>query len=246
MIEYRTRTKRYLELWFDEPEPSGRYDVVVRYRAPDPSPSGQNEEFYSLQIDLSQSLDDIFRGFAANTRADIRKSIEGDALRFELIDNPSHDQLREFIDFYDEFAREKGLGALHRTQIEAYRRSGSLSLNRVVSSERALTWHSNLRYRDQVGLVHSASHFRAGDDDLRRLIGRANRRLHWEELQHFRVKGFRVYDLGGWYAGSTDAQKLGINRFKKGFGGRKVLEYTVTENRSLFAKSLAALHNLWS
>ncbi len=37
-----------------------------------------------------------------------------------------------------------------------------------------------------------------------------------------------------------------INRFKEEFGGKKVLEFTVTENRSLLAKSLAAFHDLWT
>ncbi len=59
------------------------------------------------------------------------------------------------------------------------------------------------------------------------------------------MRGFRVYDFGGWYAGSTDVEKLMINRFKEEFGGQKVLEFTVTENRSLLAKSVAAIHDLW-
>jgi len=247
MIEYRTLVKRYLELWFDEPEPQGRrHDVVVRYRAPEPSPAGRNEDFHSLQIDLSQSLDDIFLGFARNTRAQIRKSLEGDALQFEFIENPSVEQLQGFIDFYNVFARGKGVDVLRRPQLEAYGRSGRFSLNRVFNSGRTLAWHSTLRWGGFVGLVHSASHFRACDDELRKLIGRANRRLHWEEFQHFRTKGFRVYDFGGWYTGSTEVQKLMINRFKEGFGGKKVRQYTVTEHRSLFAKSLAALNDLWS
>ena len=247
MIEYRTLTKHYLELWFGEPEPPGcRHDVVVRHRAPERSPGGHCEEFYSLQIDISRGLDEIFHDFSRTTRAEIKKSIEGDALQFEFIDNPSVNQLKEFIDFYDEFARGKGMEILRRKQVEAYRRSGRFSLNRVFNSDRTLTWHSTLRYAEHVGLVHSASHFRAGDTELRKLISRANRRLHWEEFQHFRTSGCRVFDLGGWYAGSTDVQKLMINRFKESLGGMKVLEFTVTENRSLLAKSLAAIHGIWS
>lgn len=242
MITYRTRWKRYVELWFDEPEPTHRCDVVVRHRALCRGRAGDNEDFYTLQVDLSETPDEIFSHFARNTRAQIRKSGELDDLRFEFIDHPTTDQLREFIDFYDAFARSKGMEPIPVARAEAYRVSGQFSLSRVANAYGALTWHANAAAGGYVSMMYSASHFRSGDDELRKLIGRANRRLHWEELQYFRGQGRRYYDFGGWYAGSTDEQKLSINRFKEEFGGKKVLEFTVTENRSLIAKALAALH----
>ncbi len=238
MVEYRTRFKRCLELWFDAPEPAaGRFDVITRYRALKPDRKGVNTDFYTLQLDLTKNADELLKGFDRNTRSQIRKSIEGDPLKFEFLDRPSMAELDEFIEFYDAFAASKGLSTLQRPRMLGHRESGCLSLTRVMEGDKAITWHANVRYRTHVGLMFSASHFRSEDSaDVRRMIGRANRRLHWEELQHYKELGCEVYDFGGWYEGSTDQQRLLINQFKEGFGGTKVLAYASEEHRTPLAK----------
>jgi lipid II:glycine glycyltransferase (peptidoglycan interpeptide bridge formation enzyme) len=241
MVKYRTRWKRYLELWFDEPEPAEPCDVVVRYRAPSAGRAGHSEEFHSLQVDLTKAPDEIFSNFGRSTRTQIRRSIERDDIRFEFFEHPTVDQMDEFREFYEAFARSRGVDGFHPARAQAHRASGRFYLSRVVDSEGTLTWHAHVCGEDSVSLMFSASHFRSGDDDFRNLVGRANRRLHWEEFQRFRGEGRRVYDFGGWYAGGTDGQLLSINRFKEGFNGKKVLLFTVIENRSLLAKLAASL-----
>lgn len=71
------------------------------------------------------------------------------------------------------------------------------------------------------------------------MIGRANRRLHWEEFQHYKALGYRLYDFGGWYEGTEDKQKVLINQFKEEFGGTKVHAFASEENRTLLAKAIA-------
>lgn len=245
MVEYKTRTKRYLELWFDEAEPGGRFDVVVRHRALQPSASGENEEFHSLHIDLTRESDDIFKDFARNTRAQIRKCTENDTgLSFEFVDRPTPALAAEFEAFYNEFALSKGLSPVPHTRLRAYFESDSVLLARALEGPRTLVWHVNVTAGPYATLMYSASQFRSGDEEFRKLVGRANRRLHWEELLHFKRAGLRTFDFGGWYAGSTDTARLSINRFKEEFGGTKVLEFSVTENRSLFAKTAAAVQRL--
>ena len=74
-------------------------------------------------------------------------------------------------------------------------------------------------------LVHSASWFRAADKAQQAVNSRANRYLHWMDMLRLRELGFASYDLGGWYSGQEDVEKLNINRFKEGFGGRVVPQY---------------------
>jgi lipid II:glycine glycyltransferase (peptidoglycan interpeptide bridge formation enzyme) len=99
-----------------------------------------------------------------------------------------------------------------------------------------------LYYRgaDRVSLLHSASVLPSESDaDLRAIIGRANRRLHWEDMVFFRSEGVATYDLGGWYIGQRDQRKLGINIFKEQFGGRVVQEYNCDLRLTSRAKVLA-------
>jgi hypothetical protein len=244
-FEYRTRFKRHLELWFDEPEPTGRFDVVTRYYASVRGQRGKSTDFYTLKIDLTKSPDEIFRAFARNTRAQIRKSVDLDDFRFDFLERPGSAELDEFVAFYDAFADSKQLPRLHLPRVLGHLESGFLSLTRVVGQGRTLVWHANVRYQTHVGMMFSASHWRTEDSpESRKMIGRANRRLHWEELLHFKQQGHHSYDFGGWYEGSADQQKLLINRFKEEFGGKKALVFTITEERSLRAKLIAAVNGL--
>jgi len=242
MVEYSTRFKRCAEAWFDEAEPVGPYDVVIRHRAPVRGTDRATSVFYTLRVDLTRSEDEIFKGFTRNTRAQIRKSVESDDFRFEFLHEPTLLQLQEFVEFYDQFADSKGLPRLFMPRMQAHMRSGLLSLTKVTASDRALAWHANVIRNAHVGIMFSASHHRSEDlPEARKMIGRANRRLHWEEMQHYRNRGLGIYDFGGWYEGSDDQEKLLINRFKEEFGGSKVLAFTVIEDRSLRAKFISAI-----
>ena len=37
--------------------------------------------------------------------------------------------------------------------------------------------------------------------------------------------GISTYDFGGWYDGTTDQERLSINKFKEQFGGQVVKNY---------------------
>jgi lipid II:glycine glycyltransferase (peptidoglycan interpeptide bridge formation enzyme) len=75
-------------------------------------------------------------------------------------------------------------------------------------------------------LFYSASLFRKVDSStVRNKIGRANRYLHWQDMQRFKSEGISTYDFGGWYQGESDQQRLSINKFKEEFGGQIVKNY---------------------
>lgn len=248
MVEYRTRTKRYLELWFDEPEPAPagrRYDVVTRHRASRPAEKGISNEFHSLQIDLTRSDDEIFAGFTQNARSQIRGSLKRDELRFEFIERPGAALCDEFERAYNAFAQSKGLAPVPPDRLRAYFDSKHFVLSRVSDAQHTLVWHALVTSGRSVTLMYSVSQYRCSEDDeFRKLVGRANRRLHWEDLRHFRRCGYELFDFGGWYHGSTDKQRLAINLFKEQFGGAKVVLYDVVEHRSLFARAFALMQRL--
>ncbi len=52
-------------------------------------------------------------------------------------------------------------------------------------------------------------------------------------MLRFREMGFTTYDLGGWYSGQDDLEKLNINRFKEGFGGRVAPQYNTDHGVTL-------------
>ena len=86
-------------------------------------------------------------------------------------------------------------------------------------------------------LLYSASHFRGTDDTAaRNLIGRANRLLHWHEIESLHEQRYLQYDLGGIPIDDSDPAKNAIARFKREFGGTEVTEYNGYRANSLLGR----------
>ena len=56
--------------------------------------------------------------------------------------------------------------------------------------------------------------------------------------------GVVTYDLGGWYSGHNDQEKLRINVFKEGFGGTPTVEFGWVVGISLIGRLVAWLVRL--
>ena len=63
-------------------------------------------------------------------------------------------------------------------------------------------------------------------------------------MMQYRDAGVQLFDLGGWYNGTSDAALLGINRFKEGFGGKVICEYQGEIVVSLKARVVMTLARL--
>ena len=74
-------------------------------------------------------------------------------------------------------------------------------------------------------LIIVATHSSSPNAAKRNTINRANCLGHWNNFLAFKERGVRYFDFGGWYPGTTDIRSLGMNAFKKGFGGQVVREY---------------------
>ena len=119
--------------------------------------------------------------------------------------------------------------------------SGSLVLSKVDSEDgNTLIWHSYYCRDNRVHLLQSASVRHETDTNFNSMIGRGNRYHHWEDILTFKNLGIAIYDFGGWYAGNTDKQKLGINQFKEKFGGEIVRSFNCSYGRTF--KGRAYLH----
>src|SRR5690606_27848831 len=74
-------------------------------------------------------------------------------------------------------------------------------------------------------LIYSAGRHHPSDKGFNAMVGRANRLLHWSDMEWFKNHGRSSYDLGGVYTGSTDADLMAVAKFKLGFGGPVVAEW---------------------
>ena len=234
MIRIQGRAVVYGEIWFDEDPPKdvAGVDVLV-YRnrvAPLPkawaAPMGRppDRPLHSLQTDLRVAAETIVARFDETCRRHIRRADRQDSLRHEVLADASA-ALEEFAEFYDVFARQKGLWVADRHWLARAAEAGQLTLSCACCRGERLVWHAHLRAGCTVQLAHSVSLYRGTRDDYRSLIARANRWLHWRDMLAFKAAGLLQYDWGGMFDPEVTAEEIGINRFKRTFGGRPVLGY---------------------
>jgi hypothetical protein len=225
MITFQRGPVRIAELWFDE-EPDGPVDIL-RFRQRPKLPDGATgTPFLTRLVDLTRPADEILTGFKKDTQYEIRRAASKD----RLIYAPTADTvaaLPRFREFYDAFARRKGLPLIDADVLGRYAGAGMLAFSAVTLEDRTpLVWHAYIRRPGRVRLLHSASRFReSGDSAFRNMVGRANRFHHWKDILHFKVDGIAIYDLGGWYEGTEDVERLKVNAFKEEFGGAMLEEF---------------------
>jgi hypothetical protein len=209
--------------------------------------------FYAFQtpiIDLRQEAGVIFSRISSGGRYKIRRA-EREGISAEFDQTPTSANIHEFSNFFDEFAKHKSLPPCNTKKLRALHQRHALLITRaILPTGRCLVMHAYIADHDasRIRLLYSASHFRGTEDtEERNLVGRANRFLHWSEIQHAREAGFEQYDLGGLPVDQSDPAKNAIARFKSEFGGTPVVEYNgYTSPNPLIRYAIPTLQRLFA
>ncbi|MYM32537.1 hypothetical protein GTP58_29810 [Duganella sp. CY15W] len=214
------------EAWFGRPAGQPRGDLMIARQWPSADWQGSVSEKHTLLVDLSAAQEVWQQAYKKDTQYQVRRAETKDQLGFRLLDAPSAAEVQQYGDFYDAFAAQKSLPLCDRHYLLQAAQAGALLLSWAEQDGAPLVTHSYILSRGRARLLQSASLFRASADSAQRtMIGRANRWLHFKDMQALKAAGCSTYDFGGWYAGSTDKAKLQINAFKEEFGGQVTREY---------------------
>jgi hypothetical protein len=233
-IVYPRRFHRVAEIYFAAEAPSVDADVLEFIQAPVPVPRAHCSEFHTIVLDLRRDHGALWDAMARTTRYQTRRAGERDGIRYFSPQQLDSTALKRFFSFCDSFRRRKGLPALDLARLQIQTDAGALELSMVTDPDGSeLGWHAYYRDSQRVRLLHSASLLAGTEDhDLRSVLGRANRYHHWQDVLYFQSQGLSIYDFGGWYHGSEDREKLGINAFKEGFGGTHERAFNCTRASS--------------
>ena len=239
MLVYRQHGLRIGFVYLDEePDEKVKVDRLVFYHRPTPVRHADCEEWRTLVLDLSASLEELLGGFAKDAIYEIRRAENKDKIVCESCDTRNAEEVAAFWEFFEHFASATGLAIPGKWYFDLLceSRLADLSLAKTPGGE-VLAYHAHCRGRDRVLLnIVCTLHKSAADGAKRQLIGRANRLLFRFDILRFKEQGFRTYDFGGWYPGQTDAHLLAINKFKEQFGGRVATTYVCDQGRTLKGK----------
>ena len=241
--------KKRVTVWFPEKEyrTKQRCDVCCYVGEKDLiDKNNQHIAFNSLISDLDPDNEHIFASFSKVNRYDIRRSYKD---HFTIIHHTA-DELSNNESFYNSYKSlyEKMYYKKGRkveapiTAMKKYAKNNALLVSEVLIDREPIVYHAYIVDDKHARLWMSCSSFRDSEDkQYRALLGRANKRLHWEDMTYFKELGYKTYDWGGI---SSFEDPNGIDQFKMSFGGKHITYYDETVIVSLKYKMLYKIKNL--
>ena len=144
---------------------------------------------------------------------------------------------------WNRFATAQNTPPLERPWLDQIKEAGGLDV--VAAKDRAglvLAYHLVFLTPKRARQILAISPYRSAQTGAwRKAVSCANCLIHWHNFLAFRERGIHEFDFGGWYPGTTNIRLLGINRFKKSFGGRVVREYDCEQPVTLKGRLLLTL-----
>jgi hypothetical protein len=198
----------------------------------------EKHPFQTSWIDLTKSLDSLFRDMSRTSRNEIHQAEKKFNGRVTVHVNPGSDYQRGFLSLYNRLAENKNQPLLSHRRLSEYLAVADLwvlSLDDQVRCGHVLLHDSQLR---RVRLMFSASTRLNAYDDTH-VSSALNRYLHWQEMQRYKAQGIRVFDFGG--IGSKSDATSAIARFKLSLGGHPVQQ----NNYVIGAPSAAVVYRLY-
>ena len=188
----------------------------------------------SLISCLNADMDEIMQKFSSTTRNEIRRAErEGVQICFYSSDdvNQNDDVLKRMAVLYTNMYAEKGMPGIELPigELRAYAKSGHLLISVALIDGSEVVFHSYIVCENKSRLLHSCSEFRVADNAARNAIGRANKYLHFKDMERLSSIGVDHYDWGGI---SSSCEPNGIDKFKMSFGGELAKYYNIKYVRS--------------
>ena len=185
------------------------------------------KKFKTLHLNLEQTEEELFKGMNRTTRYQINRASK-DSFEVTIIDQPSPKDIKEFVQFFIPFSKEKDIPSCSYSKLNSLGEEGMLVITKVMDEQgRKLASHAYSLTEGKASMIHSCSgRFEFGNNQERNRIGRANRFLHWNDILYFKEQNYQIYDFVGIsFDDDEDEAMKNISDFKKGFGGREVIEY---------------------
>lgn len=196
------------------------------------------KKFHTLHINLNKNEEKLFSDIRKTYRRDIRKAMEKDKLEVVICQNPTEEDIEEFCDFYNIFAKNKNLSKSSVMKLKSLKEKKGLMINFTQDKDgNKLCYSVNIIDGNRARGLYGASYFRMEiDKKQRNLIGRANKYLYWTEIKFLKEAGYKIYDLGGVTLDKKNEEMNNIDFFKIGFGGDVITEYNYCEAKNILGR----------
>lgn len=190
------------------------------------------EEFLTSHIDLNQNEKLIWSLISKGFQSEIKKA-EKESWQLCVDENPSMNEISKVVIFFNDFATNKKIAKADLILLNALSVARGLCIAYISSNDGLMTVCNfyicdNCRSR----LLYSSNNLHLYTDSSQ-IIGRNSKLLHWRMITYFKNRGYGVYDLGG-LSKINEIPHSQINKYKRSFGGKDVVEYNKIQFRQDF------------
>ena len=179
----------------------------------------------TANIDLKKDIKEILSNFNSTTRNEVRRTFKMDDLEFRREDRID----KKIYKIYKNFRKDKKLSLRDRKFLESASLYVAYYKGEPISFVTVYDVRPSLRIQNIFSDISKES-----DSELKKIIGYSTRRLIYEIAKFGSENGYNFLDMAG--VNLDDPKKQGITKFKMGFGGELVDEYTYTYKRPFLRK----------
>ena len=164
----------------------------------------------TLVLSLDKSIEEIYNDFSDTHKKHIKR---GEKAGMECY---FHNDIKGFIEFFNDFAESKNLPTFDVNRLDEF--SGKeWTFSYAVLNGKILSCLSHIEDKEtgNVRAMQGAS-VRLTDGFDPKQSAHATKLLYYYNIKHFKEKGYRYYDFGGWN------NLPGLLDFKESFGAKQV------------------------
>ena len=229
-------TKKFIfkkkSIWFSErPFEVKNCDIAVFYACKNKVDMDGFICEYSptIIVDLLQDEKTIWKNVSSTTRNNINRA------KREGVEIKINTDFDKFKTLYNEFVKEKKFKTGDEN-LEVIKQYGTLFTaykdNELLGGLLTIEDETNIRM-----FVYCSKRLKTFNKNKLNLISWANRALIWSVIMYGKEKGFKIFDLGGYYPGDDkNDPRYKINLFKTKFGGQIVDYYKYIKYYSFLYK----------
>ena len=240
MFIYKSRFMTRGEVWYDE-EPNGaRVDWVLHHQRSNPLPKCRCKEIYTRLVPLQKTPAELLGAMEQRTVRKITEAQKEDGLRWERCGPKDLRTLDEAESMWNQFAQAQKTALFERAWMDQMFAAGSLDMAAAKDPDgNVLAYHLVYLTPKRARQLVAVSPYRPVPSVAwRNAVSRANCFIHWKNFLAYREQRIPYFDFGGWHVGQTDIRLLGINAFKRSFGGSVVREYDCEQPRTVKGRFL--------
>ena len=203
------------------------------------------KEFHTLYIDLTPSEEDMLNSFSRNHKRYIRQMARRKDLEIQIIEQPTQLELEKFATHYNKFAMLKNISRCPKQFLNNLAALGKLIIIKAIMFEETLAQFAFITDEERV-VVHcgcTARLFYYSDPKMFSMIKYAHLYMDYQAMLYFKNRNIKIFDFCGLDVEKGEVLTGGVNQYKLGFGGKKVVEYHFMVSYTLKGQLLCRLKN---